>query len=153
MKMDARPQLTIVSWEAGRHPTPCSSTQTLHRRNGTGCRLHTGDGTKKEHEIRIKGCNMEAESRADRRGGGGAIFIEENISYEKTLNIPHKNRRRLIQNPHNWTRNQHHNTVIPSTSWTHWFRNYQTNTCLWKSHYMRRHECQDLSQEHFLGSC
>ena len=42
----------IINCRCRCHPTPCSSTQTLHRRDGTGCRLHTGDGAKKEHEIR-----------------------------------------------------------------------------------------------------
>ena len=77
--------------ECGWRPTPCSSTQTLHRREGTGCRVHTRDVTEKGHEIRNwRLHNIEDKSRTDRKRGGGAIFIEENISYERTLNIPHE---------------------------------------------------------------
>ena len=41
---------------------------------------------RKDTKFEIEGCTI---SRTDRKGGG-AIFIEGIISYEKTLNIPHK---------------------------------------------------------------
>ena len=79
--------LTIVPWNVGRRPTSCSST---HIRDRTGCRVHTGDVAEKRHEIlnwRLH--NIEDKSRTDRKGGG-AVFIDENISYERALNIPHE---------------------------------------------------------------
>ena len=124
------------------------STQTLHRRNGTGCRVYTGDVAEEGHEIRNwRLHNMEDKSRTDRKEGG-AIFIEENISYGRTLNISHEIEGVSIKIRTIEQDNQHHN-CLPTTSGTHWFRNYQTNTCLQKSHYMRRHGCQ----EHSLVSC
>ena len=44
-------------------------------------------GLRKDTKFEIEGCNMEAESRVDRRRGGGGIFIEENISYERSFNF------------------------------------------------------------------
>ena len=88
--MDARPRLIIVSWNAGAIQPQAAPLKlyTEEMEPDVVCLHETW--LRYDTKFEIKGCNKEAESRADRRGGGGAIFIKENISYERTLNIPHE---------------------------------------------------------------
>ena len=129
---------------AASNPMQLHSNST--RGDGTGCRLHTGDVAKKGHEVRNwRLHNIEDKSRTDRKGGG-AIFIEENISYGRTLKIPHEIegvsiKIRTIEQVINIT-----TFYLPPAEYIDFgIVKPILSSCLQKSHYMRWQECREHS--------
>ena len=88
--MAARPQLSIISWNAGGIQPHAAQLKlyTEEMEPDVVCIQETW--LRKDTRFELKGYSMEAKSRIDRRGGGVAIFIRETISYQRIHNIPHE---------------------------------------------------------------
>ena len=139
--------LTIVLWKAGAIQ-PHAAQLKLYTEEMEPDVVCIQVKWLRNSKLETKGYTISRTNQEPTEKEEGRSSLKGTSHMKEFLSIPHKTEDVSNEIRTFGTRNQHHNS-LPSTSGTHWFQNYQTNTCLQKYHYMRRHGCQ----EHSLGSC